>query len=592
MTRRRFPDGEAGTRGGRHRPLTAVLAALTCAAVVACEGPGADGDGAADAERGGAAVVGVSTGVGTVLPPLARTSLDGEVSGLLFPGLNRVRWSEGRPAFRADHPLALAESWSFGPDSTSLTYRLAADARWSDGTPLTAGDVAFTFSLLSNPRAGLPLSYVTRWLDSTTTRGDTAVTLHFARRYPDMLYDTGVGVLPEHVYGEVAPGDFAELAGRAARSTDDGGGEGADTPEGGAGGSDAGAGGMVSSGPFRLAEWSRGERLVLVRNPEGTAEPRLDTLVFRILPEEATRLAELRSGGADLVRVESFRDARRLEERDGYRVHSIPRRAYDYIAWNPSAHPAFSDPRVREALSLAIDRQRVVEALEMGRWAEPAAGPYGPLFPQLRVDPEGELHDVGRARRLLEEAGWTLPAGADEDGVRSKDGRELSFELATQAGSDRRTAAAELVRGQLADVGVRAEIRTQEFNSLFGRMRAGNYEAALLGWQIGLSPDISQFWYDPESPLNVVSYDDGRVRALMDSARAAATSKEAEPFWRRAAREITSDHPYAFLWYFDVLYVSGPRLRGVEVGVPGFARNAHEWWVRAGDRSPPADTSP
>lgn len=566
-------------RGPRRPPaLLAVLSTLLCVGMLACEGPGAGGEDGDEGERGGAAVVGVSTGVGTVLPPLAQTSLDGEVSGLLFPGLNRVGWRDGRLTFPREAPLSLAASRSFGDDSTSLTYRLRPDARWSDGTPLTARDVTFTFSLLSDLRAGLPLSYVTRWLDSATVRGDTAVTFHFGRRYPDMLYDTGVGILPEHVYGDVPPGDFMELAGRAARERS------RDRPDGRDATRDEGSdpGRVVSSGPFRLAEWSRGERLVLVRNPEGTVEPRLDTLVFRVLPEEATRLAELRSGGVDLVRVESFRDARQLDEREGFEVHRIPRRAYDYIAWNPSAHPAFSDTRVREALSLAIDRRRVIEALEMDRWAEPAAGPYGPLFPQLRVDPGDGHHDAERARRLLEEAGWTLPDGADGGGVRSKEGRTLSFELATQAGSDRRTAAAELVRGQLAEVGVRAEVRTQEFNSLFGRMRAGQYEAALLGWQIGLSPDISQFWYDPESPLNVVSYEDDRVRALMDSARAAATAEEAEPHWRRAARRITSDHPYAFLWYFDVLYASGPRLRGVEVGVPGFAQNAHEWWVDAG----------
>lgn len=561
---------------GETGSASASLALVLCLALPGCGGDGTPGgDDAAGPREGGAAVVGVSTGVGTVLPPLAQTSLDAELSGLLFPGLNRTRWDGGRLTFPEDDAVALADGWTFGEDSTSLTYRLASGTRWSDGTPVTAGDVAFTFGLLSDDEAGLPLSYVARWVDSVTTRGDTAVTFHFARRYPDMLYDTGVGVLPEHVYGDVPPADFVQLAGEAA---------GADAGGGSDGDAEESPGPPAASGPFRLADWSRGERVVLVGNPDGTVDPRLDTLVFRVLPEEGTRLAELRSGGADLIRVESFREARELEDREGHDVHRIPRRAYDYIAWNPSAHPAFSDPGVREALSLAVDREAALGALGMERYAEPAVGPYGPLFPQLRVEPEGPLHDADRSRRLLREAGWTLPEGAGEGEVRTKDGRELAFELATQAGSDRRTAAAELIRGQLADVGVRADVRTQEFNSLFGRMRSGDYEAALLGWQIGLSPDISQFWYDPDAPLNVVSYDEPRVRALMDSARAAATPEEAEPHWRRAAREVASDHPYAFLWYMDVIYASGPRLRDVEVGVTGFARNAHEWWVEADGR--------
>lgn len=578
-------------RSGGSRGFALLLAAV----LLACggeAGPGVDGGAP---RSGGAAVVGVSTGVNTLLPPLARTSLDAALSGLLFPGLNRARWNDGRLEFRSDHPLALAQDWSFGADSTELTYRLARGLRWSDGRALTAGDVTFTFGLLADPDAGLPLAYVTERTDSVTARGDTAVTFHFSRRYPGMLFDSGVGVLPEHRYGDVPPAEFMELAGQAGRGGNGGRGprNGGDGGESHAGASEgAGSGPLAVSGPFRLAEWSRGERVVLVRNPSGPVAPRLDTLVIRVLPEEATRLAELRSGGVDLARVVSFRQADRLAGRRGFRIHRIPRRAYDYIAWNPRGHPAFSDPRVREALSLALDRRAMLEALEMERYAEPAAGPYGPLFPQLRVEPGGLLHDAGRARRLLEQAGWTLPGGAREAGVRTRDGQELAFELATQAGSDRRTAAAELIRSQLAEVGVQAEVRTQEFNSLFGRMRSGKYEAALLGWQIGLSPDISQFWYDPGSPLNVVAYDDRRVRALMDSARAAPTAEGAEPYWRRAARRISSDHPYAFLWYFDVLYASGPRLRGVRVDVLGFARNAHEWWVRSGGGRASGDTSP
>ncbi len=572
-------------RGPRRPPaLLAVLSTLLCVAPLACEGPGAGGEDGDEGQRGGAAVVGVSTGVGTVLPPLAQTSLDGEVSGLLFPGLSRARWEEGRLAFRADHPLALAEGWSFGPDSSTVTFRLEPGLTWSDGTALTAADAAFTYRLLGNPDAALPFAYVTRRMDSVTASGDSAVTFRFARRYPGMLFDASVGLLPEHVYGDVPPEEFMELAGRADRRGAGAGGDGDETGQG--------AGGPVVSGPFRLAEWSRGERLLLVRNPRGPVDPRLDTLVFRVLPEEGTRIAGLRSGNVDMARIESFRRASRLADREGFQVHRMRRRAYDYIAWNPEGHPAFSEPGVREALSLAIDRRAVLEALQMEPWAEPAAGPYGPLFPQLRVEPEAPLHDRDRARNLLEKAGWTLPGEAGEDAVRTKAGRELSFELATQAGSDRRTAAVELIRSQLAEVGVRARVRTQEFNSLFARMRSGDYEAALLGWQIGLNPDISQFWYRPDAPLNVVAYDDARVRALMDSARAAATREDAAPHWRRAAREIASDHPYAFLWYFDVLWASGPRLRGVEVDVLGFARNAHEWWVRSGDRTPPADASP
>lgn len=537
--------------------LAVLLAGAGCGGEAGSAAGEADGD---DAPRtGGTVVAGVPTDATSLLPPLARTSLDAELSALLFPGLNRGVWEPGGLTYPEDDPLALARSRRLGSDGTTLTYRLEDDLRWSDGEPLTAEDVAFTYRMLAHRDAGLPLSYVTSRMDSVVTLGDTAVTFHFARRYPGMLFDTGVGILPEHVYGEVPPAEFMGLSGRATGTA-----------------SARGDSALVVSGPFRLAEWSRGERVVLVRNVAGITAPRLDTLVFRILPEETTRLAELRAGRLDLARLDSYREANRLSARDGVRILRMPRRAYDYIAWNPAGHPAFGDPRVREALSLALDREEILAALDMGQWAEPAAGPYGPLFPQLRVPADSARHDPDRARALLEEAGWSRSGDAE---VRSRNGRALRFELATQAGSDRRTSALELIRGELGAVGAEAEVRTQEFNSLFSRMRSGDYQAALLGWQVGLDPDISPFWRDPASPLNVVSYDDPGVAARIDSALAAPTRGAAAPHWRRAAREIAADHPYAFLWYFDVLYAARDRLRGADVHVTGLAADAHRWWV-------------
>lgn len=558
-------DRPPGAPAGRRRAaLSAVLLAGGALLLAACGGLG-DAPGPDEPVRGGTVAVGVTADASTVLPPLARTSLDQELGGLLFPGLNRVTWSDGAPSYVGGDSVALAEAWRFGPDSTSLVYRLVDDRRWSDGEAVTADDVVFTYRLLADEAAALPLSYVTAELDSVVARGDTAVAFHFARRYPRMLFDTGVGILPEHVYGDLPPEEFSRVAGAAAGAAE------ADTED-----ADRARRASVVSGPFRLAEWRRTDRIVLVRNPEAPAPARLDTLVFRVLPEEGTRLAELRTGGLDMARVEAFDAAAELRERPDVEIQAMPDRAYDYIAWNPTGHPAFGDVRVRRALSLALDREEMLAALEMTPFAEPARGPYGPLFPELAAALPDGAPDRERARRLLDEAGWRVPSSGS---VRELEGERLAFELLVPAGSDRRTTAAVMIQDRLADVGVEARIRTREFNALFEDVRGGDYEAALLGWQVGLDPDISPFWYDPASPLNVVGFDSPRVRALMDSALAAPTAEAAAPHWRRAGREVASAHPYAFLWYFDLLWAVSSRVRGVDVGVTGFADDAAGWWV-------------
>lgn len=521
--------------------VPALLPILLLPLLAAC---GGDAGSRAVAERGARAVIAVEADASSLLPPLARTALDGDLGAQLFPGLNRGEWREGAFVYREEDPLALARSWRFGSDGTRLTYRLRDGLRWSDGTPLTAADVVFTYRLLADPEAGLPLSYVTERMDSVTAHGDTVVSFHFRRRYPGMLFDTGVGVLPRHVYGDLPPAAFA---GRA------------DLPA-------AGRDRAVVSGPFTLAEWRRGDRIVLVRNPAAPTAPVLDTVVVRVLPEETTRLAELRAGGVDAARVSSFREAERLRAEPGIRLRRLRGRAYDYMAWNPGGHAAFTDARVREALSAAIDRGTILEALDMTGFAAPATGPYGPLFPELAAAQPEPVHDPARARRLLEEAGRA----------------DLAFTLLVPAGNDRRSAAAQMIQAQLAAVGVEVALRTREFNALFERVLQGDYEAALLGWQVALDPDVSPFFGDSASRLNVVDYEDARVRAAIDSALAAPTAEAAAPHWRRAAAVLSRDHPYTFLWHFDLLLAVGPRLEGVETaGATGFFQALHRWRVRA-----------
>ncbi|MFQ5689537.1 MAG: ABC transporter substrate-binding protein [Gemmatimonadota bacterium] len=545
-----------------NRGLAAVVAASALGLGCAGEGaPSREGSRsrAVEAVSGGTAVVGVARGATTLLPPLAQTSLDAELGGMLYLGLNLAEWGREGLSYSASSPRALADRWSFSADSAALTYHLAVGRRWSDGEPIRAADVVFTYRLLADTSLALPLGSVTDELDSVFVRDDSTVTFQFRRPYPGMLFDTGVGILPEHVFGSGDPRRLREHP--ALRH-----------PEGGA---------LVVSGPFRVESWAPDDRIVLVRNEQSAVIAHLDRLVFRILPEETTRLAALRAGDLDVAQLVSFRQAARLSAEGVYRIVRIPQRGYDYIAWNPGAVTAFRHRRVRRALSLAIDRRAIIAALEMGEFAEPATGPYGSLFPDLRPDVESASFDPAEARRLLDSAGWE---DTDGDGIREKGPEELSFTLTTDAGNERRASAAQIVQAQLARVGVRAEIRLQEFRSLFQRLLARDYEAAMLGWQVGLDPDISPFWADSESPLNVVGYHDPEVSAVIRQARDAASAEEAAIFWRRAAERIATDYPYAFLWYFDLLYAVAPRLHEVRTSVLGLTQGVERWWIPPGAR--------
>jgi peptide/nickel transport system substrate-binding protein len=531
------------TRGNRRR--ISALGVVTYAALsslAGCESPGIRDN--SDSEPGGTAVVGVPSPASTLLPPLAATALDFEVGGLLYPGLNVGVWEDSRLHFEQGHPDGLATSWSL--EGSRLTYRLDPSRTWSDGAPVEARDVVFTFELLSDSSLALPLSSTIERIDSVTAPDASTVVFHFDAPYPGMLFDTGVGILPEHVFGQVSRDRFAG---------------GIPLPDGTV------VSDLPVAGPFRLVEWIPEDRITLARNNAARSPAVLDRLVIRVIPDEGTRAAELRAGSIQAAALNSYRMAKQLAE-VGLALLRVPQRGFDYIGLNPAGHPAFADPNVRQALSLAVDRSAMIGALDMTGFAEPAWGPYGSLFADLRAPaPQEPLYDLERARALLLEAGFD-------------DFNALEFELAVPAGNGRREDAAQIVQAQLAEVGVSVSIRPQEFNSLLGRMIEGDYEAALMGWQVALDPDISPFWSDPAAPLNVVDFADARVTSAISSALAQTDRAAAAPYWREAAEGVAAAYPYVFLWYIDLPFAAHPSLLDVSVDVTGWASGARRWRVR------------
>ncbi|MCG8470188.1 MAG: ABC transporter substrate-binding protein [Gemmatimonadetes bacterium] len=544
-----------GTSSGRGVTICRLAVVLACVGAIGC-GSGSDRAGP-DEAVGRTIAIGVEAAATTVYPPLSAAALDFELGGAVFPGLNFGVWEAGALTYPMGHPSALARSWEL--DGARLTYHLDTSRRWSDGAPIRAADVQFTFDLLADTTLALPLASVAARIDSITAPDDSTAVFHFASAYPGMLFDTGVGLLPSHVLAAVDRSGFMG---------------GLPVPDG------AAPSDIPVSGPFRIGEWRPEDRIVLTRNENASAPARLERVVIRVIPDEATRAAELAAGSLHAARFNSFRLARRAGA-DGARLLAVPQRGYDYIAWNGAAHPALASVEVRQALSLGIDRDALIEALDLTGFAEPAWGPYGSLFDRLRAPPPHEpLFDPPTARALLDASGWV---DADGDGVRERDDRELAIELAVPSGNDRREDAAEIIQSQLADLGVRLTIRPTEFNALFGQLLAGRYEAALMGWQVGLDPDISGFWGDPAAPLNVVELDDPDVRAAIEAALGETDGRAAEPHWRSVGERVAAAYPYAFLWYFDLPLAVASDLRGVEVDAGGWGAGLGSWSLDSTD---------
>jgi peptide/nickel transport system substrate-binding protein len=490
-------------------------------------------------------------------PILLETALDNQVSSILYRPLLQPWWEDGRLSYLTSeqNPMALARSYElFGPDSASLRYRLRTDIRWTDGTPVTAHDAAWTLQAQGDPAVASPRRDYNREIREIAVEDDSTLVVHFTRRYPEMLFHTAGSVAPRHPYQATDP---SQLRGHPALAQ----------PAGGA---------LVTNGPFRLAEWSRGQRVVLERNPDFEPAANLDRIIFRIIPEETTRMIELQTGNVDMTQV-PFHYMEEVRRTGGVRIETQEKRAYEYIAYNPRAHAFFADPDVRRALGLALDVNAIINGLQMDEFAEPAGGPYAPIFPLL-YDPGAQAplpYDTVEARRILAGKGWQ----PGPDGILRREGVPFRFTLLTNAENRRRVDISQIVEQQWRRLGIDVRIQTLEFNTVIARTTQREYEALVGGWNVGISADLNQLWGDPDLPFNFVGYANPEVRRLFDLAGQQPTEEAAATYWRQGASLIVADQPYTWLFYYDTPYGVRPRLRGTRVDTLSPYQQTWEWWI-------------
>jgi peptide/nickel transport system substrate-binding protein len=343
----------------------------------------------------------------------------------------------------------LAESWDtvrVAGDSLELTFRIRQDVRWHDGTPTTAADVLFTFQRAIEPATAFPnisafdlYSRRAELVDPHTFK----VRLRPHAEFLDIWAQTAI--MPEHILGPTTP---AELIQHAFRYE------------------------PVGNGPFKFVRRVPSQEWVFEANAEFPAalggRPYLDRIVYRVIPEATTLLTELLTGRVDFYLAPLPDMVDQIRSTPGVELRNWKFRQYEYIAWNTRL-PMFSDPRVRRALTMAIDRQEMVDALRRGYGevghsvVTPAHWAYDPSDSETLIphDPEG-------ARRLLAEAGWT--PGPDSI-LRDARGNRFTFSLMTNAENNTRRDITEIVQAQLRPLGIAVEPRLIEFVTTHGSTR-------------------------------------------------------------------------------------------------------------------------
>ena len=450
----------------------------------------------------------------------------------------------------------LAESWDISPDSTLITFNLRDDLFWHDGRPTTARDVAFTFERAKDPDVPFPNRGDFDLWEEVEVLDEHTIRFHL-RPHAGFLYGwSQLAIMPAHILADVPPEELSTHP--------------------------FGTSQPVGNGPFRFVERVPGDRWVFEANddfpPDLGGRPYLDRLVYRVIPEDATLLAELRTGGIDMYRDMPPGMAVRLTEDLSIRVMKAVTSGYAFIAWN-SKRAFFRSPALRRAITLAIDRQALVDAAREGMGSV-ATGPVGPWHWAYDSSWTALPFAPDSARAILDAGGWI---DRDGDGVRDRNGLPFRFEILTNESSVRRDMAV-MVQSNLAAVGIDAQPRQREPGSLAAAVTSPDrrYDAVLIVWvrDVGKIDDRDLWACDRiGNPWQFTSYCNRELDPVLDSIPITLDRERRGELIRQYHQMVAADQPYTFL--YNEMRTAGVRrsLKGVEIDIRGDWISVIDWWI-------------
>ncbi len=465
-----------------------------------------------------ALVIGLPADVVSLNPLMSTSSIDYDVQKQLF-----LRLMEEKPRFNGFVP-ELAKRWEFSPDGRIITFHLRTRVMWSDGVPLTGRDVAFTYRAETNPKLGWIFQSDKAQIDSVVAPNDSTVQFYFSRRYPDQLSDANEGfILPEHVLAGLSPEQWQKS--RFNRFP-------------------------VTAGPYLLLRWVSQQSIQMAANPVYFRKgfPQIRHVIFKIVPDESVRLSQILNGEIDILEGISVRRVVHLKKRPNIVIEHFPDLAYGFLGWN-LRNPLFRSRRVRQALSLAIDRKSIVDNV-FGGFARicdspilPQSWAYCDTIRPIPFNPE-------QARKILEKMGWRDGNG---DGFLEKNGKPFRFELMTNFGNPTRRDLAVLIQAQLKKIGVDAQIQLYDWSIFLDRFKSGDYDAVLSAWRLSSKLELRSFWHSESigNGFNRFFYRNPKVDALIDRVENVVDPKQAKPLWWKLQSLIYRDQPVTFLYIPD-----------------------------------------
>jgi peptide/nickel transport system substrate-binding protein len=468
-------DGRAvrsRVRSGHGRQRTRLLAALALVATALLPAAALQ-PAPANAADGGTFTVALTNEVDSFNPFLGIEATSFEMWALMYDYLIGYSMKDMSPT------PALATEWDTSDDGLTWTFHMRDDVTWSDGEPLTANDVAYTYNrvLDGGPEAATWSSYLVG-VQKIEATDDTTVVLTL-KKPNAVLPLLPIPIVPEHVWKDVSE--------KAVKSY-------ANEPKDGT---------VVGSGPFRLVEGTAGGSTYRFEaNPDyWKGAPHVDEVVYRVYKSEDPAVQALVKGEVDFVEGISALQVKSLQGKEGITAQNGDSPGFDEIAFNTGSvdldtgkpigdpNPAVLDPKFRFALNFAIDRDQLIRTVYQGA-GQPGATIIPPAYPEYQWtsdDPDAFAYDPEKAAQLLDEAGYVVGS----DGKRTMpDGSPIgTLRLAARSDSETSLDVMNYFKEWLADLDIDSKVETYESSKLTDVILEGTFDTFEWGWYVEPDPD-------------------------------------------------------------------------------------------------------
>ena len=439
----------------------------------------------------------------------------GEINALLFAGL--TAHDENNKVVPG-----LAKKWDYDKDSKTYTFKLRKGLTFHDGEKLTSADVKFTLEAILDEKnqSEIVSNYID--IDKIQCPDDLTVNITLKREnmaFPDYMT---IGILPKHILEkeDLTKADFNHDP--------------------------------VGAGPYKLKEWDEGQSITMEKfDGYYAGEPKIEKVVFKIVPEDDTRAMQLESGDLDMAQVTPSA-AKDFKDKDGFNVYDMKTSDYRAIAYNFNNKFFKAHKELPNILSYAIDREAIVKGVLQGD----GEAAYSPLQAGAYVDKDMEkfAYDPKKAESLLEENGWKK----NKDGIYEKDGEKLAFTIYAMEDDQVRVDMAKMCAENLKDIGadVKAEAKAE--------LDWENQDSCIIGWGSPFDPDDHTYKiFTSEAGDNYTYYSNKNVDKILAEARSTSDDKERKELYKQFQEEIAKDLPYTFIAYVDANYVLKDGIKGI-----------------------------